>query len=139
MSSVMEKPENVVMPVTRDKLIELSGLPEDEAESFLALGWIAPLPAELGPSSEDKSAVADSGPEERFDISGADKLARASAVCREFSVPPIAGAMITDLMDRVEELEAELERKTATERKTEQSPYGHPSSGRGGHTWTSTN
>ncbi len=101
------------MPVSKEKLIELSGLPREEAEDFLALGWIVPLDRapENGSGENSELEMNASGvpaPDERFDISGADKIARAASICREFSVPPIAGAMITDLMDRIDELEAEL-------------------------------
>ena len=84
--------------VTLDELAAIAAIEKGRAEEYIGTGWIESFDVPSGKA---------------YKRADAEKLVKAEGICRDFSVSPLAGAIITDLMDKVEALEERIARLEA--------------------------
>ncbi len=100
--SLMKNIPSQIMPthlVAFTEFVEEAGLVESRVYELVEIGWLVPA-----------SQTAESMLFRHGDIFKTRKLAR---ICEDFELPCLAGAIIVDLLDRIDELESRLRLHTA--------------------------
>ena len=78
---------------------------EERAKEFLDLGWLQPVnvtPEEESTMEHDKLLL------RQLDVF---KTRKANRLCMDFEIPSLAGAIIVDLLERIDDLEERLKEK----------------------------
>lgn len=79
------------------EFIERAGITEERAKEFVELGWVKP--------TETSAKTMLFRPVDVYKARKADKL------CKDFDIPSLAGAIIVDLLEKIDTLEAKLQEK----------------------------
>lgn len=82
------------------ELLELTGSAEARVLELLELGWLQPSTG-LSPDEQDPHVLTF----RQIDVYRIRKLDR---LCEDFELPSMAGAIIVDLLERIEQLEIRL-------------------------------
>jgi len=86
-----------------------AGIAEQRAKDFLDLGWLQPINAASdGNLDKDINTENDKILLRQVDVF---KARKANRLCVDFEIPSLAGAIIVDLLEKIDTLEVQLKEK----------------------------